>query len=114
MWNQRIEMKRTVLCLIAILALFSLAAAADKPQTLTGVVTDEMCGAKHMMQGSAADCVRACVKEGSKYALVVGDTVYTLDGGDQAAIDKLAGERAKVTGTVNGKTVKVQSVAAAK
>ncbi|HZQ90954.1 MAG TPA: hypothetical protein VFA60_04105 [Terriglobales bacterium] len=107
-------MKRTVICVAAILALFSFATAADKPQTLTGVITDEMCGARHMMSGSAADCVRACVKEGSKYGLVVGDTVYTLDGGDQAAIDKLAGERAKITGSVNGKTVKVQSVSAAK
>jgi hypothetical protein len=107
-------MKRTILCVVALLALVSLAAAADKPQTLTGVITDDMCGAKHMMQGSAADCVRECVKQGSKYALVVGDTVYTLDGGDKAALDKLAGEKAKVTGTVAGKTMKVTSVAAVK
>ena len=52
--------------------------AHDKQQSLTGTVSDAMCGAKHMQEGSAADCTRVCVKGGSKYALVVGDKVYTL------------------------------------
>src|SRR5438128_12661680 len=50
------------------------ARSADKPQTFTGKVSDAMCGAKHM-NGTPADCTRACVKQGSKYALVVGDKV---------------------------------------
>jgi hypothetical protein len=85
-------------------------------QTLSGVVSDSMCGAKHMMEGSPADCTRACVGKGSKYALVVGDKVYTLDSSDQKTLDqlnKLAGQKAKVTGTVNGDTVEVSSVAGA-
>ena len=53
------------------------ALAAGKSQTLTGEVSDAMCGAKHEM-GKPADCTRACIKHGSKYALVVGDKVYTL------------------------------------
>ena len=80
-------------------------------QTLTGEVSDAMCGAKHMMEGSKADCTKACVGKGSKYALVVGDKVYTLEGGDSAALSKLAGEKAKVTGTVKGDTIQVASVA---
>ena len=55
--------------------------------------------------GSEADCTRACVGKGSKYALVVGDKVYTLDTADKAALgnlDKLAGASAKVTGTLSG------------
>ena len=87
--------------------------AADKQQTLTGTVSDAMCGAKHAM-GSAAECTRACIQHGSKYALVVGDKVYTLEGGDKAQLDKLAGEQATVKGTVNGSTITVASVAAAK
>src|SRR5947209_3536751 len=82
-------------------------------QTFSGVVSDSMCGAKHMMEGSAADCTHACVGKGSKYALVVGDKVYTLDTSDQKALDqlyKLAGEKAKVTGTANGDTIEVSSV----
>jgi len=92
-----------------------LAMAADKPQTFTGKVSDAMCGAKHMMAGASdADCTRACVKQGSKYALVVGDDVYTLEGGNAAALDKLDGQNATVHGTLKGKTITVASVAAAK
>src|SRR5438876_8206965 len=76
--------------------------AAASTQTFTGKVSDAMCGAKHMEAGIApADCVRACVKKGTKYALVVGDKVYTLSTSDQASLDqlnKLAWEQAKVTG----------------
>jgi hypothetical protein len=108
--------RKAALALAAVLlgGLFTLAIAGDKPQTLTGDVSDAMCGAKHM--GPAAECTRGCVTKGSKYALVVGDKVYTLDTADKAALDslnKLAGAKAKVTGTVSGDTIKVASVAAA-
>jgi len=89
--------------------------AVDKPQTFTGKVSDAMCGAKHM-NGTPADCTRACVKQGSKYALVVGDKVYTLEASDKAALDnldKLAGENAKVTGAPTGDTIQVSAVTAA-
>ena len=92
-----------------------LAVAADKPQSFTGKISDTMCGAKHMMAGASdADCTRACVKQGSKYALVVGDNVYTLEGGDAATLDKLAGQKATVSGTLKDKTITVASVAPAK
>jgi len=80
-------------------------------------VSDAMCGANHMMAGDAAECTRACIRKGSKYALVVGDKVYTLDTSDKAALDqldKLADKQAKVTGEANGDTIAVLSVAAAK
>ena len=90
------------------------ALAAGKSQTLTGEVSDAMCGAKHEM-GKPADCTRACIKHGSKYALVVGGKVYTLETSDKTALDKLndlAGAKAKVTGEVDGTTIAVKSVAA--
>ena len=90
------------------------AVGAGNTQTLAGQVSDAMCGAKHEMEGSAADCTRACVQHGSKYALIVGNKVYTLDGADKKAqeqLDKLAGTNAKVTGTVEGTTIQVASVA---
>jgi hypothetical protein len=89
--------------------------AGGKSQTLTGEVSDAMCGAKHEMAGKAADCTRACIRHGSKYALVVGDKVYTLETSDKAALDQLnglAGAKAKVTGDVDGTTITVKSVAA--
>lgn len=86
---------------------------SGKETTLTGQVSDTMCGAKHMMPGkSAADCTRECVKGGSDYALVVGEKVYTLKG-DRSELDKYAGEKVTVKGTVSGDTVTAQSVAPA-
>jgi hypothetical protein len=97
-------------------ATFIPALAAGKTQTLTGEVSDSMCGAKHMMEGSAAECTRACVRKGSNYALVVGDKLYTLESTDKTVLDqldKLAGSQAQVTGTVNADTVAVKAVTAA-
>jgi hypothetical protein len=87
-------------------------AVAQATQTLTGTVSDAMCGKKHMMAGkSAAECTRECVKEGSDYALVVGDKVYTLKG-DKTAIDKFAGAKAVVKGKTNGSVLTVESIKA--
>ena len=112
-------LKRNVLLgaisLAAVLAVSS--AFAAKAQTFTGTVSDAMCGAQHMMAGDPVSCLRACVQKGSKYALVVGEKVYTLDTQDKTssdALDKLAGQQAKVKGEANGDTIEVSSVAAAK
>jgi len=73
-----------------------------------------MCGAKHMMKNKTPpECTRECVKNGSDYALVAGEKVYVLKG-DHTEIDKLAGKRATVKGSVNGDIVTVKSLAAAK
>lgn len=96
---------------------FMSATAWAATQTFTGKVSDAMCGAKHSEGVDPATCVRACVKKGAKYALVVGDKVYTLDTSDQATLAKLsdlAWEQAKVTGSANGDTIEVKSVTAAK
>jgi hypothetical protein len=93
------------------------AAFAAKSETVTGTVTDAMCGAKHMMEGDAASCLRACVQKGSAYALVVGDKVYTLNTKDKTTLDqldKLANAKATVKGAANGDGIDVTSVAAAK
>jgi N-acetylglucosamine-6-phosphate deacetylase len=88
-------------------------AITQAAKTLTGTVSDTMCGKTHMMKGaSAAKCTRECVKDGSDYALVVGDKVYTLKG-DKVAIDKFAGENVIVKGTLSGSTVTMESIKAA-
>jgi hypothetical protein len=92
-----------------------LSALAAGKQTFTGEVGDAMCGKKHM-EGTAADCTRACVAKGSKFALVVGEKIYILDTTDKTALatlDKQAGKNAKVTGTLDGDTITVSSVTAA-
>ena len=100
----------------AMAATFALAPAAlASTATMTGTVSDAMCGAKHMMKDAAA-CTRACVKKGADYALVVKDKVYTLkaDDAQKAELSKLAGKSATVTGDQDGDTITVSSVIAAK
>jgi hypothetical protein len=100
---------------LALFFAFNLTAFA-KNQSYTGIVSDSMCGAKHMMPGDDASCTRACVGKGSKYALVVGDTVYTLDTSDKTALatlDKRVGAKVTVVGTEKDNTITVSSVKAA-
>ena len=86
------------------------AGSSATPKTLTGIVSDAMCGAHHMAKDkSPAECTRVCVKQGTKYALVSGKKVYTLEG-HEAELDKLAGMQATVKGSVSGETVAVRSV----
>ncbi|MBI2818101.1 MAG: hypothetical protein HYX72_14295 [Acidobacteria bacterium] len=86
--------------------------AAGK-KTLTGTVSDVMCGAKHKMGDvSAAECTNKCVGMNSKYALVVGKTVYELEG-KADDLKALAGQKVKLTGTVDGKKIQVESVSKA-
>jgi len=89
-------------------------AFAAAPKTFTGVITDTMCGKDHAMMGVKPDskCVLECVKSGSKYALLEGSNVYELS--DQKTPEKFAGQKVKVTGTLNGNVLQVQSIAAAK
>jgi hypothetical protein len=83
-------------------------------KTLTGVVSDSMCGVNHMAKNmNSADCLRMCVKKGTKYALVVDKKVYTLEG-HEAELDKYAAQKVTLQGTVNGETMNVASVAPAK
>jgi hypothetical protein len=80
------------------------------PQKLTGIVSDDMCKQKHMMPGhSEADCARACVRAGSKYALIVGDKVYVLKG-DPKQIGEFAGKKVSVTGDLTKGSLAVQSI----
>ena len=89
--------------------------------TISGVVSDSMCGKDHMMMGEpgrdAVACTRDCVKKEYKYVLVDshGD-VYNLVN-EEKSLDKLnelAGKEVEITGHVDPglKMIKVQSVKA--
>jgi hypothetical protein len=76
-----------------------------------GMVTCSRCGAKHSaaLDRSASTCVRVCVHGGASFALVNAEATYLLDG-DLTALKKLAGQRARITGTRDGQIIKVASV----
>jgi|HubBroStandDraft_1064217.scaffolds.fasta_scaffold00820_13 hypothetical protein len=82
--------------------------------TLTGIVSDALCGAKHSMTNlSAADCTRMWAKSRQGFAQVVADRVYNLRG-DSAELDKYAAPKVTLKGKLRASTVTVDSVARAK
>ena len=80
--------------------------------TFNGMITDSYCGARHLRSShqSPAECARTCVRKGASYVLVDGNRRYQLTGGDDV-LDRLAGQRAAVTGTRQGNAIAVNSAA---
>lgn len=88
--------------------------SAQSNSTIKGYISDEHCGASHSSPSAGATkCVKGCMKGGSAAVLVSEGKVYKLKG-DDAAIKDLAGQNVTVTGTVDGDTITVASVAAQK
>ena len=107
-------MKTMIITTIAVFTLGAASLFGQATQTITGTVTDAMCGAHHMMKdATAAQCTRACIKQGADFALASGGKVYILKG-DKSQLDKFAGENVSVKGKVNGNTISVDSIEAAK
>jgi len=104
-------MKKLALLAFAFLVFGSLSLAAAK--SITGTVSDSMCGMKHATASStAADCVEKCVSGGATYVLVSKGKVYQLDAQDK--FKGLGGKSVTVMGTVKGDSIMVTSVAEAK
>ena len=57
-------------------------------------------------------CITECVRMGDKYALYDGKATYVLS--DQKAPERFAGQKVKITGTLDEKTkiLKVDSISA--
>ncbi len=91
-------------------------AAADEKKSITGTITDSMCGADHTAMKVKPDekCIKECLKMGFKYALWDGRTVWALS--DQKTPAKFAAKKVTVTGTVDEtkQTIQVDSMVAAK
>src|SRR5215472_4451387 len=97
-------MKRGAILAAAALLLAGGAIAAD----FSGYIIDESCSSKPAMKGNEA-CARKCIKGGSPAVLLSADNkVYKLD--DQAKVTEHAGHKVKVTGTLNGDTIKVDTI----
>jgi hypothetical protein len=114
-----LEANVKVLTMAAAMVLTALMAttgyAAD--QTWTGEISDSACGAKHESGAEnvppppAPECVAACLRGGSKYVLVVGETVYQIANQDNAGLATHAGHTVKLTGELNGDTITVNTIA---
>jgi Protein of unknown function (DUF5818) len=97
--------KKLIFAVILVLSLFALCAFAEE---LTGYISDSKCGAKGSKEAHA-DCAAKCVKGGAAPVLATADgKVYKID--DPSKVMDHVGHKVTVTGTLDGDTVKVESV----
>jgi hypothetical protein len=100
-------MKKLVLASLFVATLGSFAAMAEE---LNGYISDAHCGAKHHEVSEAnSKCIAGCLKNGDP-VLVVGDKVMKLDADSATKAKEFAGQNVKVTGSVDGDTVKITSI----
>jgi len=104
--------------LLASLLVVASLSAGQSTQTFTGIITDSECStgnhAQMRMGPTDAECTRACVSaHGASFVLYTGKEVFALT--DQQTPDKFAGQKVRVTGTLDAKTktIQVQSITAA-
>ena len=100
------------------------AAAAD--QTWTGQISDSMCGESHAQMIAekykdfqtssgepSGDCTLACIKNGGKYVLVIRGKAYLIVNQKFSALQLHAGHTVRLTGRLQGDTIRVSKIAAA-
>jgi hypothetical protein len=104
-------MKKTIGILFA-------ATALGFGATFTGVITDNMCDNadhKDMKMGNDAKCVVECVKGmNGKYVLWDSAAKKTYKLSDQKTPEKFAAKKVTITGTLDGDTITVAKIEAAK
>ena len=125
-WLEIIVLCTAIACALALLiASLGLAAGAQESepgqpgesapeqQVYEGVITDTHCLAKHKaaIGKSAGDCTRVCVHGGAQFALVDGEKTYILEG-NLPLLKRIAGQRSRLAGTLDGNTITVTSVPA--
>ena len=108
-------MKRIFALLVAAGSLASMSAFAADSSTMSGWISDSMCGAKHA--GSGAACVKKCIDGGMQPVFVSekDKAVLKIDNPD-AVKSSMYGSKVKVKGTVDesAKSVHIDSIDAAK
>jgi uncharacterized hydantoinase/oxoprolinase family protein len=92
----------------AVSALFAISAMAE---TMTGVISDEHCGAKHA-DASGAACIKSCVKQGAAVVFVSDGKVYKIADSSKDKVANHLGEKVKVDGNFEGDTVTIDSITA--
>ncbi|MGA3128093.1 MAG: hypothetical protein ABSD13_15425 [Candidatus Korobacteraceae bacterium] len=111
--NSTVKQLTLVVAIVALASAFAMAQSqASGEGSLTGTVTCEgrithryTCQRNQTLQS----CTLACVQQGSRFALLVGDKPYLIEG-DSHALEAYAGGKATLTGMVAQDRVQVQMV----
>jgi hypothetical protein len=111
--------KRSAIYLVStVLSIASLAYTGEAVRTFRGEISDSQCAmnvhslthshqemlkSKGEMGGTSAQCAMHCAKQmGGEFVLAAGKEVYHLD--NQAEAEKFAGQRVKISGTLDAKS----------
>jgi hypothetical protein len=112
----RLTLALIVLTVASIASLSTIAQNANnkaaQERTLTGFISDNHCGLKHMTgMGDDKSCTLMCVKNG-KFVLADRDhkRVYQLDKMGQEKAREFAGQKVKITGRVSGRSIRVTNI----
>jgi hypothetical protein len=119
---KRVGMKSLILSLLAVAALTAATGEQREQtgkQTFTGTISDSVCanaGHTQMRMGPTdAECTVACVgSHDADYVLYDGKVVYVLS--HHQSLEKLAGQKVAVIGSLDTKTrtIQIDSINAAK
>jgi hypothetical protein len=113
-------MQCRVIATAAVLTILVGFRGAASAETLTGKISDAMCGrshdtmTEHGKKMSDKQCTLACVEHGSQFVFVNGDKVLTVSNQDFAGLKQFAGDTVKLTGDVKGDTITVAKIEKAK
>ncbi len=106
------------------LALSAVTALLAPAAQLTGYISDERCAVSGSKAKTAAEwinpaqfeqCAKRCVKAGSPAVFVTDDNkILKIDAGSLEKVTPHIGHKVSVTGTVDGSTLKVDSISSLK
>ena len=94
-----------------VLAVFAFCAMGAMAADWTGYISDAACAGKKEDMGATdahATCAERCIKGGSPAVLVSEGKVYKISNQDKVVAH--AGHKVTVSGTLDGDTIKVDSV----
>ena len=104
-------MKRLLPAITAVVLLFAMAAWASD-STMTGWIVDQKCGVKSAHAGMES-CVKSCMKAGSPAVFVSDNNKEIIPIHNQDAVKGHEGQHVKVTGSIMGGGLHIESIAAA-
>ncbi len=101
-------MKKLFLASILAASLCSFAASAEE---MNGYISDAHCGKGHSSPSEKnTACVNKCLGGGSDPVLVSNGKVMKFDADSKEKAKALAGENVKIDGTMDGDTIKINSI----
>jgi hypothetical protein len=112
----RRELKGMGIKSLALVGVLGVCAPAFAASTVTGVISDSVCGASHdaMTKGgtTATDkqCTNGCVQQGAKYVVVENGKVLQVANQDFKELPTFAGDHVRVTGDIKGDTITITKI----